>query len=110
MPPAHLQEALGSALAPLLSAALLRAELPADRALAALVARDLRARELTVVVLKRRLSWVAERRATFGTLPPGAAGGPPAALVDRLLGRAEPRLSTDTGKELLRTGAELRDV
>jgi hypothetical protein len=110
VPPAHFQEALGSALGARLSGALLRAELAADRALAALLARDLLSRELTVAVLKRRLSWVAERRALFGTLAPGAGGGPPAALVDRLLGRPEPGLSTDRGRGFLRAGTAVRDA
>jgi hypothetical protein len=46
--------------------------------------RDLRQRGLAVGVLKQRLAWVAERRALFGTLAPGAAAGLPGALIDRL--------------------------
>jgi hypothetical protein len=81
---------------PRLSAALLRADLAADRALLAMVVRDLRERGIAVGVLKSRLAWVAERRALFGTLAPGGAGGLPGSLVRRL---AEPGLSTDTGME-----------
>ena len=54
--------------------ALLRADVAADRALLALAFADLRGRGLAVAVLKRRLAWVAERRALFGTLPPGGCG------------------------------------
>ena len=45
-----------------------------DRALLALVVRDLLDRGLAVGVLKRRLGWVAERRALFGALGPDADG------------------------------------
>jgi hypothetical protein len=68
-----------------LSGALLRADLGEDRALTALAARDLLARGLSVGVLKRPLGWVASRRALLGALPPGAAGGLPTRLVERLL-------------------------
>ncbi|MFN8162886.1 MAG: hypothetical protein U0R26_03470 [Solirubrobacterales bacterium] len=54
--------------------ALLRADIESERALLALVVRDLIAHGLTVSVLKRRLGWVAERRALFGALPPDAPG------------------------------------
>jgi hypothetical protein len=63
---------------------LLRADLGSDRALVALAVRDLIGRGLAAVVLKRRLAWVAERRALFGVLPPGAPGGLPERLVRRL--------------------------
>jgi hypothetical protein len=63
---------------------LLRADLERDRPLIALAVRDLRARDLTVAVLKQRLSWVAERRAFFGALPAGAPGGLPQRLIGRL--------------------------
>ncbi|HEX6782393.1 MAG TPA: hypothetical protein VF125_10240 [Solirubrobacterales bacterium] len=66
------------------SGVLLRADLGGDRALAGLVIRDLLERGLPTAVLKRRLTWVAERRALFGVLPPGAAGGLPERLVRRL--------------------------
>jgi hypothetical protein len=68
------------------SGALLRANLRDDRSLVALVARDLLNRGLAVGVLKRRLNWVAERRALFGVLPPGSPGGLPERLVRRLCG------------------------
>jgi hypothetical protein len=97
--PAHrVQPLLDSPVGPLLSGALLRADLPTDRALTSLLARDLVGRGLDVAVIKRRLTWVAERRALFGTLAPGATGGPPASLVDRLLGRPESSVSTDRGR------------
>lgn len=96
LPPALVHSMLGDGPGPRLSAALLRADLGADRALLALVVRDLLARGLTVGVLKSRLAWVAERRALFGALAPGAAGGLPGSLVRRL---AEPGLSRDTGWE-----------
>jgi hypothetical protein len=63
---------------------LLRADLERDRPLVALAVRDLLTRDLAVAVLKHRLSWVAERRALFGALPPGAPGGLPQRLVSRL--------------------------
>lgn len=70
---------------------LLRADLEQDRALVALAVRDLLARDLAVAVLKRRLSWVVERRALFGVLPAGSPGGLPERLVRRL------GVSTGTG-------------
>lgn len=85
LPPSLLQPALGrSILRP--SGVLLRADLPDDRALVALAARDLLDRDLAVGVLKRRLGWVAERRALFGALPAGSPGGLPERLVRRLCG------------------------
>jgi hypothetical protein len=51
----------------------------------ALAARDLLGRGLAVAVLKRRLNWVAERRALFGALPVGSPGGLPGRLVNRLI-------------------------
>lgn len=62
------------------TAVLLLADLRRDRALLALVVRDLMRRGLVVAVLKRRLSWVAERRALFGALAPAHTGLPPRAL------------------------------
>ena len=85
LPPALLQPVLADGLGPEPSGVLLRADLAADRALLALVVRDLIARGVDVAVLKRRLSWVAERRAHFGSLAPDAAGGLPAAVLRRLL-------------------------
>ncbi len=57
------------------SGVLLRAGLESDRALAALVVRELQQRGLLVRVLKRPLAWVPARRALFGVLPPDAPGG-----------------------------------
>jgi hypothetical protein len=68
------------------SAVLLRADLRSDRPLVALAVRDLLDRGVAAAVLKRRLTWVAERRAMFGVLPPGAAGGLPQRLVGQLIG------------------------
>ncbi len=65
--------------------ALFRADLDRDRALTALAVRDLHDRGLRVAVLKHPLPWVPARRALFGALPPGAAGGLPTRLVERLL-------------------------
>lgn len=84
LPPALLQAALADP-SIAASAALLRADLDAERALTALAARDLRARGLAVRVLKRPLAWVPARRALFGLLPAGAPGGLPARLRDSLL-------------------------
>lgn len=85
LPPPLLQAALAQ---PGLrtSAVLLRADLPGDRALVGLTVRDLLGRGLEVGVLKRRLGWVAERRALFGVLGAGSAGGLPDRLVRRLCG------------------------
>jgi hypothetical protein len=84
VPPASLQPLLDGPLAAPLSGVLLRADLPGDRPLLALAAHDLLCRGLRVAVLKRRLSWVAERRALFGTLP-AAAGGLPSRVAGKLL-------------------------
>jgi hypothetical protein len=81
------------------SAVLLRADVAADRALLALVVRDLLDRELAVGVLKRRLSWVAERRALFGALPPDLPGGLPARLHERLLAGGPDLVSTVRDRE-----------
>jgi hypothetical protein len=82
--PEDLQPLLDTPGAPRLDAALLRADLGADRALVALAVADLRERGLRVVVLKQRLGWVAERRAGFGALA-SDSGGLPEPLVRRLL-------------------------
>lgn len=85
LPPQLLQQAVGeSSLRP--TGVLLRADLWDDRALVALAARDLLGHGLAIGVLKRRLSWVAERRALFGVLPAGSPGGLPERLVRRLCG------------------------
>lgn len=83
LPPELLHEALdGSPLRA--SAVLLRADLGRDRALVGLAVRDLIEGGVTVAVLKRRLTWVAERRALFGLLPVGSPGGLPERLVRQL--------------------------
>jgi hypothetical protein len=69
--------------------ALLRADLPADRALTALAVRELLERGLRVAVLKRPLSWAAARRALFGALPADAPGALPERTLRRLLPVAE---------------------
>jgi hypothetical protein len=84
LPPALLQPLLAQGLGPEPSGVLLRADIAADRPLLALVVRDLMARGLAVGVLKRRLSWVAERRALFGALTPDGGGGLPATQLRRL--------------------------
>jgi len=87
LPPDLLQEALAHpGLRP--SAVLLRAELRDDRALVALVVRDLFQRGISAGVLKHRLSWVAERRALFGALSAGSPGGLAGRTVRRLVGAA----------------------
>jgi hypothetical protein len=87
LPPELLQVALAHpGLRP--SGVLLRADLDGDRSLVALAVRDLIGRGLPVVVLKQRMSWVAERRALFGILPPSSPGGLPERMVHRLCGAA----------------------
>ena len=71
--------------APRPDAALLRADLEEARPLVALAVGDLLERDLRVAVLKRRLGWVAERRAGFGALG-SDSGGLPESLMRRLLG------------------------
>lgn len=66
------------------SGVLLRADLSEDRPLIALAVRGLIGEGVGVAVLKQRLSWVAERRALFGALPPGAPGGLSERLARRL--------------------------
>jgi hypothetical protein len=85
IPPALLQPLLAERLGPDPTAVLLRAEIAADRPLLALVVRDLIARDLAVAVLKQRLSWVAERRALFGSLAADGAGGLPPRLLQKVL-------------------------
>ncbi len=87
LPAALLQPVLTERLGPAPSAVLLRADIAADRPLLALVVRDLIGRDLAVGVLKQRLSWVAERRALFGTLAADAVGGMPTPLLRRLAPR-----------------------
>jgi hypothetical protein len=85
LPPGLLQPALAVECGPEVSGVLLRADLAVSRPLVALVAHDLIARGLAVAVLKRRLSWVAERRALFGALQTDAASGLPRNLCRNLL-------------------------
>jgi hypothetical protein len=85
LPPEQLQALVDGDWGSRLSGVLLRADLGEDRPLVALVVRDLLVRGLPVVVLKRRLQWVAERRAHFGALPQGAPGGLPERLLRRLV-------------------------
>lgn len=82
--PALLQTLLEAPGAPRSDAALLRADLEEARPLVALAVDDLRRRGLRVAVLKRRLGWVAERRAGFGALG-SDSGGLPEPLLRRLL-------------------------
>jgi hypothetical protein len=56
--------------------ALLRADLPADRALTALAVRELTEREIETVVLKRPLPWLTGRAALLGALSRGAEALP----------------------------------
>jgi hypothetical protein len=85
--PDLLQPLLDAPGAPRPEAALLRAELEGARPLVALAVADLLRRGLRVAVLKRRLGWVAERRAGFGALG-SDSGGLPEPLLRRLLGPA----------------------
>jgi hypothetical protein len=86
--PDLLQSLLDTPRAPRLDAALLRADLKEDRPLVALSVDDLLRRGLRVAVLKRRLSWVAERRAGFGALGSDSGGLPKSLLRLLLDGRA----------------------
>jgi hypothetical protein len=83
VPPSLVPALLGHRVATAFSGALLRADVRAQRPLLALAYDDLRGRGLAVAVLKRRLPWVAERRALFGALAPGSPGGFPGRLCDR---------------------------
>jgi hypothetical protein len=85
LPAADVQPFLGDRLGGRLTAAMLRADIAADRPLLALFVGELQARGLTVGVVKNRLGWVAERRALFGVLARDAAGGLPEPLLRRLL-------------------------
>jgi len=82
--PELLQSLLEAPGAPRPDAALLRADLKATRPLVALAVDDLLRRGLRVAVLKRRLGWVAERRAGFGALG-NDSGGLPEPLLRRVL-------------------------
>jgi hypothetical protein len=82
--PEMLQPLLDTPGAPRPDAALLRADLAEARPLVALAVDDLLRRGVRVAVLKRRLGWVAERRAGFGALG-SDSGGLPESLLRRLL-------------------------
>jgi hypothetical protein len=84
IPSAMLRPLLEERPGPAATGILLRADLGADRALLALVARDLMSHGLAVAVLKQRLGWMVERRALFGSLAPDAAGGLPPRLLRQL--------------------------
>ena len=86
VPPRLLQAALAGESNPP-SAVLLRADLQSDRPLVALTVRDLIERGIPVRVLKRRLTWIAERRALFGVLPLGSPGGLPERMARCLMER-----------------------
>jgi hypothetical protein len=83
LPPAFLQGALAES-GVRVSGALLRADLDTDRALTALVVRDLLRHDLHVKVLKRPLPWVPARRALFG-VSPSPAGSLASSLAQTLL-------------------------
>lgn len=83
LPAARLQALLADP-ATTTDAVLLRADLPAERALTALAASELIGRGLRVAVLRRRLAWPLERAAMFGALPANTAL--PARMRARLLG------------------------
>jgi len=86
LPPARLRPLLAEA-GGAVSGVLLRADLEADRALAALAVRDLAARGIRARVLGCPLPWVPARRALFGLLPSDAAGGLPPRLTAGILER-----------------------
>lgn len=86
LPPELLQEAATDERGLRPSGVLLRADLVSDRALIALIVRNLIGRGIAVGVLKQQLSWVAERRALFGALAAESPGGLPRRLVQRLIG------------------------
>jgi hypothetical protein len=74
------------------TAALLRADLAADRALTALAVRDLAGRDLRVAVLKRPLGRLAARAALAG-IAPADGRALPGRVRERLLGRVGVRIS-----------------
>jgi hypothetical protein len=87
-------------------AVLLRAELPAQRSLAALAAIELRDAGLRVRIASRGLGRVGSRRALAGIEPGGDASDRCARLARGLLGRrsgpqqAAPRLAAEAGQAL----------
>jgi hypothetical protein len=87
LPPSLLRPVLDSRIEA--TAALLRADLGTDRALTALAACDLMAKNLRVVVLKRPLGWLAARAAFLGAAPANAL---PVGLTARLLSTEDKKL------------------
>ena len=82
--PTSLRSLLDDGCGPRPTGILLRADVAVDRPLLALAVRELLDRGLDVAVLKRRLSWVADRRAHFGALSSEQAGGLPPLVLNRL--------------------------
>lgn len=80
------------------AAAVIRAELPRDRALAALAVRDLRRRGLPVRVASRPLGWSAARRALAGIRFGGAEEARLRRWAALLLGAAEPAAAARRGR------------
>ncbi len=101
LPPTLVQALLGQGLGARLTAAMLRADIASDRALLALVSNDFQQRGIAVGVLKRRLGWVAERRALFGALAPEAAGGLPGSILSRLLSHERGLHTDDLGTKVI---------
>jgi hypothetical protein len=64
---------------------LLRTDLSGRHPMLGRLIRQLRTRGLGVAVLKKRLSWVVERRASFGALPRNAPDGLPGPVRTALL-------------------------
>jgi len=83
-------------------AIVLRADLPAQRALAALAARDLRAEAARVKVVGRGLGRVASRRAVAGIDPGGEASRRVRRLARKLLvaPRPSPAIASEAGQAL----------
>lgn len=82
--PRQVQAALDGPLRP--TGALLRADLPEDRALTALAVGDLIERGLRVAVLKWSIGWIAARAAAAGLSAPIGDRGLPPRVGRRLLG------------------------
>jgi hypothetical protein len=95
VPPARVRDLLVHRVAAGLGGVLLRADVRSERPLLALACADFRERGLAVAVLKRRLPWVAERRALFGALAPGSPGGLPGRLCDRLSTKVNTGMGSD---------------
>lgn len=87
LPPALLRPVVEEPRIPA-SAALLRADLTDNRALTAIVVRDLIERGLRIAVVKRQPGWLAGRAALLGAELPDRAL-PPARRIERLLQPAD---------------------